>query len=153
MAAMGGFRSWGDAVLVEAKEILPEKAFKTYQADLALRNKFQRRGAQRAFLSGLDRYLQLNNKQQAAVAKVLMSSWKDGWNQLGLIGSQAAVGLITIKGPLKELPQDELKAAMSESQWAALEGIFELEMTAMACLLYTSPSPRDATLSRMPSSA
>ena len=24
---------------------------------------------------------------------------------------------------------------------------------AMACLLYTSPSPRDATLSRMPSSA
>ena len=132
MAAMGGFRSWGDAVLVEAKEILPEKAFKTYQADLALRNKFQRRGAQRAFLSGLDRYLQLNNKQQAAVAKVLMSSWKDGWNQLGQIGSQAAVGLITIKGPLKELPQDELKAAMSESQWAALEGIFELEMTAMA---------------------
>ena len=25
--------------------------------------------------------------------------------------------------------------------------------TALACLLYTSPSPRDATLSRMPSSA
>ena len=26
-------------------------------------------------------------------------------------------------------------------------------ITARACLLYTSPSPRDATLSRMPSSA
>ena len=29
----------------------------------------------------------------------------------------------------------------------------EIFMTAMTCLLYTSPSPRDATLSRMPSSA
>ena len=28
-----------------------------------------------------------------------------------------------------------------------------LEQYGMACLLYTSPSPRDATLSRMPSSA
>ena len=27
------------------------------------------------------------------------------------------------------------------------------ELQAVACLLYTSPSPRDATLSRMPSSA
>ena len=27
------------------------------------------------------------------------------------------------------------------------------DMTLIACLLYTSPSPRDATLSRMPSSA
>ena len=31
------------------------------------------------------------------------------------------------------------------------EGLEEIE--AMICLLYTSPSPRDATLSRMPSSA
>ena len=30
---------------------------------------------------------------------------------------------------------------------------FQREARAMACLLYTSPSPRDATLSRMPSSA
>ena len=31
--------------------------------------------------------------------------------------------------------------------------IVEYEGTAISCLLYTSPSPRDATLSRMPSSA
>ena len=31
--------------------------------------------------------------------------------------------------------------------------VFFLSTNAMACLLYTSPSPRDATLSRMPSSA
>ena len=29
----------------------------------------------------------------------------------------------------------------------------QLELQAQHCLLYTSPSPRDATLSRMPSSA
>ena len=32
-------------------------------------------------------------------------------------------------------------------------GSFALKTTENACLLYTSPSPRDATLSRMPSSA
>ena len=31
--------------------------------------------------------------------------------------------------------------------------LFELDEQGTACLLYTSPSPRDATLSRMPSSA
>ena len=39
---------------------------------------------------------------------------------------------------------------------AACDGIMKawrLEIEAKACLLYTSPSPRDATLSRMPSSA
>ena len=33
------------------------------------------------------------------------------------------------------------------------EGGFEKLAAYFACLLYTSPSPRDATLSRMPSSA
>ena len=32
-------------------------------------------------------------------------------------------------------------------------GFFAAYLTYKACLLYTSPSPRDATLSRMPSSA
>ena len=30
---------------------------------------------------------------------------------------------------------------------------YESDVKALTCLLYTSPSPRDATLSRMPSSA
>ena len=38
-----------------------------------------------------------------------------------------------------------------ESPSGSLES--QLERTVMSCLLYTSPSPRDATLSRMPSSA
>ena len=31
--------------------------------------------------------------------------------------------------------------------------LMSIELILLACLLYTSPSPRDATLSRMPSSA
>ena len=37
--------------------------------------------------------------------------------------------------------------------WTVEESSFEKMGALMACLLYTSPSPRDATLSRMPSSA
>ena len=33
------------------------------------------------------------------------------------------------------------------------KGYKAMTMRELACLLYTSPSPRDATLSRMPSSA
>ena len=42
--------------------------------------------------------------------------------------------------------EDSLEAM--RAQWTAFA-----EQTASRCLLYTSPSPRDATLSRMPSSA
>jgi len=49
----------------------------------------------------------------------------------------------------------KLENALKATNYAA--GITTLEMQDMAnemvCLLYTSPSPRDATLSRMPSSA
>ena len=34
-----------------------------------------------------------------------------------------------------------------------LDAMRDMEAHAQTCLLYTSPSPRDATLSRMPSSA
>ena len=37
--------------------------------------------------------------------------------------------------------------------WVAGLGSYFPHMNTVACLLYTSPSPRDATLSRMPSSA
>ena len=37
--------------------------------------------------------------------------------------------------------------------WREIYGDEPMETPAYTCLLYTSPSPRDATLSRMPSSA
>ena len=36
---------------------------------------------------------------------------------------------------------------------AGVQGVLAQDWEGKACLLYTSPSPRDATLSRMPSSA
>ena len=50
----------------------------------------------------------------------------------------------------KDLPKDgstREELAAFKKDWVAAGGLV------WACLLYTSPSPRDATLSRMPSSA
>ena len=47
------------------------------------------------------------------------------------------------------LVNDEMLASMPLLR----EGLCRFEGRFRACLLYTSPSPRDATLSRMPSSA
>ena len=41
----------------------------------------------------------------------------------------------------------------SSGEWAYDEGCLSVPELSWTCLLYTSPSPRDATLSRMPSSA
>ena len=40
-----------------------------------------------------------------------------------------------------------------KSTTKAQQGLYEYDAVSRLCLLYTSPSPRDATLSRMPSSA
>ena len=41
----------------------------------------------------------------------------------------------------------------SDQFWANIPGTYTILAQLYSCLLYTSPSPRDATLSRMPSSA
>ena len=46
---------------------------------------------------------------------------------------------------------DDFKARLI--QGGARPNLFEVEMAFPTCLLYTSPSPRDRSLSRMPSSA
>ena len=43
--------------------------------------------------------------------------------------------------------------AIESPLYLAVTRVHEDDWSAMPCLLYTSPSPRDATLSRMPSSA
>ena len=49
---------------------------------------------------------------------------------------------------------DEYGAASQQRATAALAaGLFAAEIAPITCLLYTSPSPRDRTRSRMPSSA
>ena len=56
---------------------------------------------------------------------------------------------------LTQQQREELTAHVKK--WADIDGDYEATMLGgiwhYSCLLYTSPSPRDATLSRMPSSA
>ena len=115
-----------DAVGVEAKQILKPKALEAYEADVALRQKIQRRGAQRAVLSAMDGLLQLSNKQQGSMAKILMSSWDDEWNGAGIFGGGGMGSIVLIKDTLKNLPQDELKDNLRDSQWEALNSAMDV---------------------------
>ena len=54
---------------------------------------------------------------------------------------------------IKELIDLNLNNTLSISQSVYLKGLMGSKMNSMICLLYTSPSPRDDELSRMPSSA
>ena len=60
-------------------------------------------------------------------------------------------------GTLSKLTQEIEKLNQPQSGGGADERLWKPELdksgNGYACLLYTSPSPRDATLSRMPSSA
>ena len=69
---------------------------------------------------------------------------KENWSKTGILGEY---GIITVGRVRPEKGTDLFVEAM-------IEALPKLpKATAIICLLYTSPSPRDATLSRMPSSA
>ena len=54
----------------------------------------------------------------------------------------------------KKLPKDEERTKLRATREVLFEATgIDAEEPVWGCLLYTSPSPRDATLSRMPSSA
>ena len=46
-----------------------------------------------------------------------------------------------------------IEERVGKIEWGDLNDFLNLREELINCLLYTSPSPRDATLSRMPSSA
>ena len=56
-----------------------------------------------------------------------------------------------ILGVISEFPNNT--SWVFEPAEIQLSSLTDLESLSFTCLLYTSPSPRDATLSRMPSSA
>ena len=103
-----------------------------------------------------------------------VASWKEGRvaELKEIISSPGVVGIIDIGGvPAKNMldMRSSLKGIVSMTMakktlmriaWKEagrsteeLEVLFEGAAQPCICLLYTSPSPRDATLSRMPSSA
>ena len=58
---------------------------------------------------------------------------------------------LTVAGLIAHLGLPEKKIAIERNREIVPKSTFG--QAALSCLLYTSPSPRDATLSRMPSSA
>ena len=62
-----------------------------------------------------------------------------------------AIGKEVEKPPT--LPEDISDDDFEEKVWDQMKTVFDPEIPINVCLLYTSPSPRDGLLSRMPSSA
>ena len=86
--------------------------------------------------------------------EVYESARRNGVQKIILISSSAAIKGQTFYGQTKALSEQIAKL------YAYKYGVRTIALQARAfvpetnsCLLYTSPSPRDATLSRMPSSA
>ena len=85
----------------------------------------------------------------------LMPKWEDrsgiaiAENNINLLPKNVAQDPMLAKGALFEIHGDQETFNLHQMLY---EKTFESEYF-KACLLYTSPSPRDATLSRMPSSA
>ena len=83
-----------------------------------------------------------------------------------LLGTILTHGKRTVCGILRTLGLKDIKnwdlyhRILSRAKWSPLKGSFQLLgllvkqfCPSKTCLLYTSPSPRDGLLSRMPSSA
>ena len=73
-------------------------------------------------------------------------------------GSYLGVAVSTDKEPYETIKLNQVDdmggyEALSRSGWIAFVQKYFFAALLGTCLLYTSPSPRDATLSRMPSSA
>ena len=71
------------------------------------------------------------------------------FDQIAATGEQVTIGLLALA-----LEKQGLKSrSYTGPQVAIRTDSAHMKARIQACLLYTSPSPRDATLSRMPSSA
>ena len=76
------------------------------------------------------------------------------WTMKINVSNAQYAALMEIHGPPENVNSMIMCCAPKAGKWT-LEGDakdFE-DLLSVICLLYTSPSPRDATLSRMPSSA
>ena len=77
-----------------------------------------------------------------AVAYGLVDRFEDQLMEIYLKGGLASKIMKKVKGELRATPSG-----------TELNDLYQRQFFLSTCLLYTSPSPRDATLSRMPSSA
>ena len=87
-------------------------------------------------------------KAQQLAQQLLLFSKTTNYT-IGKIEAYNFLGQITL---LRQYPIKALSFARKAQEFLIQDAQI-LDPTILACLLYTSPSPRDATLSRMPSSA
>ena len=88
---------------------------------------------------------------------ITLSKLKKGslFGEMALIDKQprSAMARATKESVVREIDQNAFLTYLKNSPQTAFSMMQQLSSYARSCLLYTSPSPRDATLSRMPSSA
>ena len=102
----------------------------------------------------------LNVRQPSVVQMLKKLAERDlvTYNKAGVTlkdsGEKVASSMIRNSRLLEVLMDSALKIDIDEEMVCGIEHHMNKQFTdALCCLLYTSPSPRDATLSRMPSSA
>ena len=74
-------------------------------------------------------------------------------NRIALSTAKLPNGNVLVKATMVDKDNQRVLDYEDRCYFTLLDGNSELLMHYGTCLLYTSPSPRDATLSRMPSSA
>ena len=80
--------------------------------------------------------------------EMVMPTWLV-WLQLGLSTTLAVLFVVM----LVKTRQQSVNIRQLQDRVAGIENSRALDRTTAICLLYTSPSPRDLSTSRMPSSA
>ena len=98
----------------------------------------------------------MTKRRKTPQEKKILSYAKDCRNNYGENDKSARKTIPRRKQQQRQNERRVLKANLKKSVEGSEELVIErpkLGMWRKICLLYTSPSPRDATLSRMPSSA
>ena len=75
------------------------------------------------------------------------------WLVIAITGLFIGLGILSQKGEAPGLIDGRLKEPGSRPNTVSSEADVQPERSVKPCLLYTSPSPRDLSTSRMPSSA